>query len=291
MKTKFKGHETFFFREGWLTKALFALKKEKHQTTLFSGNNAIGVLGVGANMTKAIKYWLLSSGLIEFKSNKYYALSELGDIVADYDPNLEDMFSLWLLHVKIVRNFENATSWNLFFNEFGAEAFRSADVKNVLKVHMEQKEIPFSEKTFESDIDVLLNMYSKGADTVDPEENFSCPLSRLGLINRNGNNFTKTMPSLDDVHDQIVFYAIYLLIKDKGEENTAISIDELENGKNSLKNLFSFNRVIINEYLDQLAVQGKIRLEKTAGLDMVYLTTKDSATEIVKKYYEGSVNL
>ena len=79
--------------------------------------------------------------------------------------------------------------------------------------------------------------------------------------------------------------------EDNDIDNTAISISELENGKNSLKNLFHFNRVIINEYLDQLATQGKIRLEKTAGLDMVYLTSDDTEKAIVENYYKGSVNL
>ena len=40
MKTRFKGHETFFFREGWLSKVMFEIHA-KNNTRLFSGNNGI----------------------------------------------------------------------------------------------------------------------------------------------------------------------------------------------------------------------------------------------------------
>ena len=64
MKTRFKGHETFFFREGWLSKAMFEIHA-RNNTRLFSGNNGIVKLGVGSNMVKSIKYWMITSNLIK----------------------------------------------------------------------------------------------------------------------------------------------------------------------------------------------------------------------------------
>ena len=126
VKTRFKGHETFFFREGWLQKALFEINANRN-LELFSGNNGIVKLGVGANMVKSIKYWMLTSGILQYK-NREYELTKLGETIAINDVYLENIFSLWIIHINLVRNYENATTWNLFFNVFKGEIFESADM-------------------------------------------------------------------------------------------------------------------------------------------------------------------
>lgn len=280
MKTRFKGHETFFFREGWISKALFEIYANKN-TKLFAGNNGIAKLGVGSNMVKAIKYWLVTSNIVKKQT---FELTKFGEKIAHYDPYLEDEFSLWAIHINIVRNYENATTWNLFFNEMNATSFTTNDIKEVLKNHLIQNDITFAEKSLETDINVLLNMYSRKKNSNDPEENYSCPLERLNLINFKRNMYSREVPNLDNVDELIVLYAIKLMMNDSGEDY--ISIAMLESGSNSLSHLFNFNRIIINEYLEQLANQGLIRIEKTAGLDMVYLTTSKNEDEIIEMYYE-----
>lgn len=283
MKTRFKGHETFYFREGWLSKALFEIHANKN-SKLFAGNNGIAKLGVGSNMVKAIKYWLVTSNLVK---RQIFELTPLGEKIAQYDPYLDDEFSLWIIHLNIVRNFENATTWNVFFNQMNATSFTSSDIKDVLKHYLDQNDITFSEKSLEADITVLLNMYSRKKNSNDPEENNSCPLERLNLIKLNRNIYTREIPVLDEIDELVVLYAIKLMMNERNTEY--ISISELESGKDSLASLFNFNRIIINEYLEQLANQSLIRIEKTAGLDMVYLTTTKTEIEIIETYYERSV--
>lgn len=291
MKTRFKGHETFFFREGWLSKALFEINANKNNK-LFTENNGIIKLGVGANMVNSIKYWLLATKLLEYdKSVRTYKLTkELGEIIAHYDVYLEDIFSLWLIHINLVHNEDDATTWNIFFNHFNADSFSASDVKEFMKNYLNQQEIRFVDKSVESDINVLLNMYSKENDYSDPEENFSCPLNRLGLISKNRAAYAKTIPDLDSINELVVLYAIMLMCN--GDvSNRHISISELETRENSLSKLFNFNRILINEYLDQLASHSYIRIEKTAGLDMVYITTKLTPSDLIKSYFEGKEKL
>lgn len=286
MKTRFKGHETFFFREGWLSKALYEMHVNNNDT-LFSGNNGIVKLGVGSNMVKSIKYWMLTSKLIKLNSKtRCYELTELGNIIAAKDVYLEDMFSLWILHLNIVRNFESATTWNLFFNEFKAEKFNANHVKDVLKTYLSSKEVSFAEKSLDTDINVLLNMYTKEKSSNDPEENYLCPFSRLGLLGINRNEFAKKIPDLNNIDELVILYAILLMIENDEDSGNYISISKLEEGENSLVNLMHFNRIIINEYLEQLANQSFIRIEKTAGLDMIYVTTELSSLDVVKMYFE-----
>lgn len=46
---RLKGHESFIPREGWITKALFAIQRDPMLFTVASGADA---LGVGTNMAK-----------------------------------------------------------------------------------------------------------------------------------------------------------------------------------------------------------------------------------------------
>jgi hypothetical protein len=54
---KFRGHETFFIRKGWLYKGL---KNVKDCPTVFTDKdiNPMDVLGIGANMVKSLRYWM-----------------------------------------------------------------------------------------------------------------------------------------------------------------------------------------------------------------------------------------
>lgn len=293
-KTRFRGHETFYFRDGWMSKALFELNNNPN-TNLFKSNqtmtDSIAKLGIGSNMVSSIKYWLISCGLIEqnYKEKKY-SLTKLGNLIANNDVYLEDMFSLWILHINLIGNYENATTWNLFFNEFKAENFSKEDVMKMLYLYTENNDIKVSEKALSSDLSVLLSMYGKDEDKEDPEDNISCPLSQLGLIKRNKNYYERVSPSLNKIHEYIILYAILMMVeKNYGREvsiNDHISINVLEEGYMSLTNIFGLSRVVISEYLDKLSSQGWIRLEKTAGLNMVYLQTAISSFEIANKYYD-----
>ena len=289
MKTRFKGHETFFFREGWISKAMYEMRT-RNNNKLFSGNNGIVKLGVGSNMVKSIKYWMITSDLVYLNyKTKLYELTELGRIISDYDVYLEDIFSLWVMHINIARNFTNATTWNLFFNCFNAKDFSVNDVRNALKLYVEQNDIKCAEKSLETDINVLLNMYSRENTSKDPEENYSCPLERLNLIKVNRTMYSKEIPNLDELDELVILYAILLMAKDANEKY--ISISDLESADNSLVKLLHLNRNVINEYLEQLASQSFIRIEKTAGLDIVYITTKLSDIDVVRLYFERRDNL
>ena len=52
-KYRFKGHESFILREGWLNKGLFEIEKD---AKVFSENYGADELGVGPNMAKSIRY-------------------------------------------------------------------------------------------------------------------------------------------------------------------------------------------------------------------------------------------
>ena len=98
---RLKGHEKFHLREGWITKGLYSVSKN---AKVFTGNEGTDQLGVGTNMVKSIKYWMLAMGLIGEEQRNGAELTGFGKMILKYDAFLEDDLSLWLLHSHIAKN-------------------------------------------------------------------------------------------------------------------------------------------------------------------------------------------
>ena len=69
-KTRFKGHETFYFREGWLSKVISEIDMHPDTSILTNISEGIAKLGVGANMVKSIKYWATLANIVCYDSKK-----------------------------------------------------------------------------------------------------------------------------------------------------------------------------------------------------------------------------
>lgn len=54
---KFRAHDTFFIRKGWLSKGMKCVKA-KNDVFVSKEENPMDVLGIGSNMVKALRYWL-----------------------------------------------------------------------------------------------------------------------------------------------------------------------------------------------------------------------------------------
>lgn len=124
-KMKFRAHETFFIRKGWLSKGMKSVRQTEGNVFIDKENNPMDVLGIGSNMVKSLRYWLLAVGLTEEKPSgkRTQSFTPLGDLVYENDRYLEEEGTLQLLHYRLSSNEENATSWYYFFNEFNLYEF------------------------------------------------------------------------------------------------------------------------------------------------------------------------
>lgn len=279
-KIRIKGHEKFSLREGWLTKGLNEAIKNPR---VFNDSDAPDRLGVGTNMVKSIRYWMQAFGLLE-KVGNGEKVSKLGEIILNNDEYLEDIFTLWVLHSTIAKNINGATSWYVFFNCFDVEEFEKDDAVRVLCTEISnlagQKVL---ESSVKDDVDVLLNMYSRFNDGYDdPEDKNQSPLSVLGLIKKNEGVYSKVQPDLRKINDDVILYEISCLLENEDSK----SIDELVSGNKGIGRIFNLSRVVANSYLEKLDAKGYIRLDRTAGLDMVYKINLPKPIEIVREHYK-----
>src|SRR5437867_3229094 len=102
MNYRFAGHETFAVRYAWLPKAYQALRENPRLFT--DEEDAMVTLGVGKNMVRAIRFWVQVAGIAEPAVGKSLRITPLGGALLDmdgYDPFLEDIKTLWLIHWNI----------------------------------------------------------------------------------------------------------------------------------------------------------------------------------------------
>jgi hypothetical protein len=281
IKIRLQGHEKFALREGWLAKGLKAVKLYP----LVFQKEGTDILGVGTNMVKSIRFWLNVYGLIEENQRSGAKLTSLGEIVFNYDRYFEDIFTIWMLHIIITSNSKEATSWYIFFNKCELEEFDKKTIFNYMKSELSKYlgNDEFSENSLNSDIDVLLSMYSRNKIDDDPENNNISPFVRLELLKKSDDMIEKKRPDIRKVNEWVILLIVSKFLKDEN----SISIDDAIMSENGIAKITQLSSITINDLLDKLDMMGYIRINRTAGLDMIYRTEKCDYNfdEIVRKYY------
>ncbi|WP_026835191.1 DUF4007 family protein [Eubacterium xylanophilum] len=289
-KYKISGHEKFAFRDGWLEKGIDLLinnesnlDEEKYlDASEFNKIEAADKLGVGSNMVKSIRYWMNACGLIERNGNKY-VLSKLAKIFHEKDRYFEDPFTWWVIHSNLVNNKNDAIVWYLFFNKIKVDSYTKEEIVQELKKELDAlMGSGYSDKSLKDSVDVLIKMYTKDIKRKDdPEDKNICPLAYLNLIKRDEKGYANQQVGINDINSELVLYELSRMFN--GEKT--LSIDRILSGECGINNIYHINRMVLNQLLDELESKEYIRINRTAGLDVVYDENIPSTEEIVKNHY------
>jgi hypothetical protein len=213
---RFGGHETFAIREGWLHKGLMLLANHPEQV---DDNYVADWLGVGRNMAKSIKHWLVATGLATWpllpdsRKRGPMELTRLGQLVLKRDPYFLERGTWFALHVNLVNNDEYAATWNWFFNHFLNVRFERATCNETLRRYLavHEKRQP-SPKTLQRDVACLLSSYAKDVPpkVLDPEDASESPFRELGLIMhfRDSGSYSRERLTAADVPAELVPYSL-----------------------------------------------------------------------------------
>lgn len=115
MPMKFRAHETFFIRKGWLSKVMRCVDK-RYDVFVNRDENPMDILGIGSNMVKTLRYWLQAVGITkEPKAGKRIQnFTDLGELIYKYDAYVEELGTLYLLQYRFAMQKDNATAWYFF---------------------------------------------------------------------------------------------------------------------------------------------------------------------------------
>lgn len=292
-KMKFKGHETFFIRKGWLNKGMRNVVKDPYVFMGVNGNPT-DILGIGTNMVKSLRYWLQVVGLTNEKmaGKKFQELTEVGKIIYENDPYTEELGTLALLHYFLATSKESATSWYFFFNVFKNVEFTKDDFITQLKNYIRANGEESSDRALEDDYSCILNTYipkaKLSAGKENPENNIDCPLGELSLVevlNRKEKIYKKAMISLEKL-DSLIALAIILR---ENPEKKEIKISSLLTEEKNLGKLFNLDMESLVKILYNLERLEYIKVVRTAGLDVIRVEKDIDYLTAIKEYY-NSIN-
>lgn len=302
---KFKGHQSFFIRKGWLSKGIAAVRANSAILMPSNSKLAMDELGLGSNQVSALKYWLLALGLIEKASDgKSHVLTPLCELIFEKDPYIEEMGTLWALHCVLASNKEEATAWYWFFNKSHMKVFSKADVILGLQKYVLQnledgqgsKKASVALSSIEADVDCIVNTYISherlGGKPVSPENVIDCPLGDLGMLDiesRQLKTFRKMPAVPSSLPALLVMFAIALMVQKSvsGKDVIEISLNELLNGCCSPGALFNLDTVVLLTKLYELEEMGCLKINRTAGSDVVRIAGENvTPISFLEKYYE-----
>lgn len=300
---RFRAHETFAIRKGWLHKGM---KNIVSSPTVFIDKevNPMEKLGLGTNMVKALRYWLQVSGLTyENQKTRMQFLTRFGELVWENDKYIEEDGTLYLIHYFLSSNKEMGTSWYYFFNCYNATEFTKESYLESMKLFLYVqekenggKEIKFSERALLEDLDCILRTYLPSQTKYSPESNMDSPfldLQLLKVMDSKEKVFAKNSP-LSLVINPLIILAVIVNEKEKLEEKDGtkvsdIKISTLESAPNNIGRIFNLNNLTVAMYLDKLQNMGYIKVVRTAGLDIVKINEELTFIEVVEKYYNSII--
>lgn len=286
-KYKFSGHETFQCRFFWLKKGFDYIKQGKD----FKSTDALIDLGVGKNMVSSINHWMKAFSLIDVETG---GITEFGKNLFDdvgFDPYLEDVGSLFLLHYNIVRQKETASLYEIAFIDFRRTRIDSEFTTEILFEYLTRKlrseRIDFSDKTLRNDIRVFIKTYQaslrKGSKSL--EDDFSSILIDLKYLEPihetfiNGEQVFRMNYGLQKDLDELV---LLFAILDTFPDSNSIAIEEIQS---KVSDVFLLNREGTEEKLNRLNDRKMVVYKVDAGRKEIQLKSDLNKWDVLKRYY------
>lgn len=291
MPMKFRAHDTFFIRKGWLSKGMRCVNN-KPDVFIAHDENPMDVLGIGANMVKALRYWLQAVGLTKepSKGKRTQSFTELGQLIYDHDTYIEELGTLYLLQYQLASQKQEATAWYFFFNEFSMSEFSREDYVEALQkfIKMEDSDTDYAIRSLNDDFQCIINTYlpryKSSPGKISPENNIDCPFGELGLIdilNKRKKTYKKSIPASDTLNP----YVVLAVIMDNAEGRTEINLNELLTAPCNIGKVFNLDSITMLDVLYRIEGLGLIKINRTAGLDVITLQTQMSFLECVEQFY------
>ncbi len=295
----FGGHEKFAFRQGWLKKGLDAVI---NNPLTFAQEDAFVELGVGKNMAASIRYWGLALGLLlpasgESSYTRALEPSPLGrNLLAEggWDPYLEDIGSLWLLHWLLASNQERGLVWYLVFSRYFDVEFRKQQILEFVRKQLTQMGIDTTEGMITREVDVFLRTYlpaqsRKGANS---EESMDCPLVDLNLLRISPGDgvYRFDIGAKSSLPAAVFGYALFHFLHEKAAQRRTATVDECVYQPGSPGQIFKLDENSVMAYVEQLEslTGGALLLQETAGLRQIYLHTisPEQGQVLLRGYYD-----
>lgn len=250
MPYRVSGHESFTCRYTWLPKVVHNLSRNNR---LFENDEqAMVQLGVGKNMVHSMRFWALSSGvMVTLGRNDGYALTEFATSLLDadgFDPYLEDIRTLWLIHWKLATNVDTPLlAWDYLLNNWHEPEITQSAVVTALEREAMKQGSSLSLTTIAHHFEAFLHTYvaTRGRKGTIQEDNLDCPLVELEFITRQGERESDGAPGRHEaiyafnrdwkpeISEELFIYSLNSFWQGRHADEATLSLREVAHGHGS----------------------------------------------------------
>ena len=144
-------------------------------------------LGVGKNMVRSIRFWVETMGVAAHGQDRTLEPTTFGKAVFDdcgFDPFLEDIRTLWLLHWNVAARLDDALfAWDYLLNKWPYVELNRSEALAAFIRESRRLNRSHSDVTLDQHLDVFLHTYVPRRGNARPsEESLDCPLTELELL-------------------------------------------------------------------------------------------------------------
>lgn len=282
----FAQHESFYIRSNWMTKALQNLSDPDY----FSNITNHLELGIGKNMFRSLKYWAVATGVGKKTKDGSLVLSNLGEVIRQYDINCLQKDTLSILHYNLCSDSTRAETWYWFFNLYeGNKTPKDVLYYKAFLGWLEAREKTVSERSLKRDFDCFIQFYTAKENANDPEDTIYSPFASLRLISdvsEDGQSVIyKNRKNMESIGEGALMYVLIRYLQD--HETRSVLLEDFVKKTNLWGRVFNMDRQAIAEALNTLSLNADNQLSfvRTNGLDMVYCEL-DDPIRYLKEFYE-----
>lgn len=300
---KISGHETFPCRYSWLPKAIQEIQKDSN---LFKDEDlAMVKFGVGKNMVRAIRFWAESFAILNTtKGTGAFGVSPFGDAIfgkKGFDPFLQDIRTLWLLHWKISANNEKPLlAWDFLLNNWYEPEWTKTKILASLNQELQRNSSKkVSETTIEHHLDVFIHTYlpTKSRSGEFQEDNLDCPFVDLNFIEKIGERteslggrrepiYAFNRNPKTEITQEVFSYCLHEFFTNAHPNETSLSFTEICVGPHSPGQIFKLSESDIREHLQKIQKKTKIfSFKESAALQQVFLPKKMNNMDLLRRVY------
>lgn len=240
----FANHESFHLRYGWLKKTYDAVRDNPR---IFVSEDAPVRLGVGKNMVRSMRFWALTSKIIESTrgtGNPDVGPTSIGQKIFQdkgLDPYLEYSQTLWLLHWLLFAPPCRIPVWWIIMNEFSATNVKIKDLAESVQhkvMNMAEWHTP-SPKSVKKDIDVFIHTYTTERGRLSIEDYLDCPFRQLHMIGQSSGEIMRfVFGKKYGMTPHIVTFACLDFIRRNNITSKSVSVTRLATEAGGVGNVF-----------------------------------------------------
>lgn len=213
-------------------------------------------MGVNTPVSKGFVAWLLHTGLITVQPStnlgkSSYQYTDVGKLVQQYDPNLSNIGTQWILHYFLAsEHSERSDAWYLFINQFllPGQFFTSRQFKDYFANMMGAS--AENQKALAQDPTYALYTYTRIES-----------LGRLGIIREQPDGYTCVRPS--QPHSFVVAFVLLDWWKCHYDQTDTLRISQLCQEPGSIGRIFQANAQQVKQIVADLSQLGLLSFAET----------------------------